>query len=155
MQRTEEIISVEETRNIFSQTLAKIHGECFFEKWNEEVFEKFLQDKVYKFLLARYEDKICGFLVFTYIVDEIEVITNCVLPDFQGRGVGKEMMKFLEHYARAHMVRSIHLEVAENNLPAVSLYIKFDFVPTTRRKNYYKVEGGKFVDAVLMRKEIF
>ena len=149
------MITVEDTRNITSQTLAKIHGECFFEKWAEDVFEKFLNEKIYRFLVARYENEICGFLVYTHIVDEIEVITNCVLPKFRRKGVGKEMMRILEHYARGHMVRTIHLEVAENNFAAILLYAKFDFVPTTRRKNYYKVEGEKFVDAILMRKEIF
>lgn len=58
------------------------------------------------------------------------IYTLAVHPDFLHRGIGTEIIKFTESYAREHSVCSLRLDVYEKNAPAISLYEKNGFFYT-------------------------
>ena len=148
------MITVIETQKIDSQTLAQIHEKCFLEKWNAEVFKNFSAQEIFHFILAKNDEQVCGFLIFSHIIDEIEIITNCVLPEFRKKGIGKLILQNLESHALQNSVHKIFLEVAEDNQPAISLYQKMNFQKISYRKNYYRKEDQTFIDAIMMEKKM-
>lgn len=52
------------------------------------------------------------------------IYTFVVNPKFLKRGVGKNMLDFIEEYAMDNKIKSIRLDVYEKNIPAISLYEK-------------------------------
>ncbi len=59
---------------------------------------------------------------------EVSVIhTFLVHPEYQGKGIAREMLNFAEAVGREMNIKSLRLDVYENNLPAISLYEKSGF----------------------------
>ena len=76
-----------------------------------------------------------------------------VHPDFQGKGVGSQLLQFLDEEGRKYGIRKISLRVLSTNKPAIAFY----------KKNGYREQGilikefflnGEYVDDVLMYKEL-
>lgn len=88
-----------------------------------------------------------GFLLFQLVGDECEIITLAVLPQFQQKGLARELMIELIGVCKAMNVKKIFLEVSVNNEKAINLYKKFTFVEYNRRSKYY-ADGS---DAVLLQ----
>lgn len=88
-----------------------------------------------------------GFVLFQLVQDECEIITLAVLPQFQRKGIAREMMIELIGVCKSMNVKKIFLEVSVENEKAQNLYKKFTFVEYNRRKNYY-ADG---TDAVLLQ----
>ena len=60
--------------------------------------------------------------------DDILVIrTFAVHPDFMKGRVGSSLMKFAEKFGRENGIKSIRLDVAIQNIPAISLYEKLGY----------------------------
>jgi len=54
-------------------------------------------------------------------------------PEARGRGLGRQVMEFLEAQARALGVHALHLEVGAENARALALYDRSGFRDTGRR----------------------
>ena len=66
--------------------------------------------------------------------DEVELMQFMVLPEYQGKGVGKYMLrKFLE-YVKG---KNIHVVTHPLNTPALVLYLKHGFCINGWKDNYY------------------
>ncbi len=50
-----------------------------------------------------------------------------VLPEFQGKGIGTELLKIVERKALEHSFRQIWLGVMEQNIPSLNWYKKLGF----------------------------
>ena len=94
---------------------------------------------------------LAGYLLATIIVGEAEILSIAVSADHQrcGRGTGL-LAHFLSHIA-AQDVKSVLLEVAADNVPALALYHQHGFVEYGRRLSYYK-RAGDNCDAIMMRR---
>lgn len=62
--------------------------------------------------------------------DEAWVYNITVLPEFQGRGYGKQLLRHAEHVARKGGFPVLGLMVSSHNERARALYEKLDFQPT-------------------------
>ena len=64
-----------------------------------------------------------GYLLAMMIDDEAEILSIGVTPDRQRQGVGKLLLQhFFEHGTSQNMTRVV-LEVAEDNVPALGLFV--------------------------------
>lgn len=67
-----------------------------------------------------------------------EVDAIVVAPDFQGKGIGKEILdKLLVEIRKNKDVKEIWLSVHPQNKSALSLYLKSGFVISEHRENMY------------------
>ncbi|MBS9338551.1 GNAT family N-acetyltransferase [Fructobacillus sp. M2-14] len=87
-----------------------------------------------------------AFLSYTKFFDEAELDLIAVQPGMQGQGLGQAV---LEEWLSELGPCRILLEVAENNIRARNLYLKFGFSAYHERKNYYP-DGQT---AILMEKK--
>lgn len=130
--------------------LATLHGAAFAGKgpWSAASFAELLNSPHVQ-LLTRPN----GFALIRTIAGESELLTLAVHPDFQRRGIARDLIRdWLGQAAR--QADSAFLEVAADNLAARALYHAFDFQETGRRSGYYSREIGKNVDAVLMSRAL-
>lgn len=57
------------------------------------------------------------FVIYTFVVH----------PKYHGLGIGEELIKFAEEHGVKNNIKSLRLDVYENNLPAIKLYEKCGF----------------------------
>ncbi|MDR2158157.1 MAG: ribosomal protein S18-alanine N-acetyltransferase [Holosporaceae bacterium] len=139
--------------SVDSQLLAEIHKRCFDDGWDAKTFADMLSKNVF-FGFLDLEKTARGFIVGKMVMEEIEIITFCVLPEFRNRGLGKMLINEVDKHAQSNCVEKIFLEVAENNAVAKKIYENSGYAEISRRREYYCMkEGG--VDALVMQKIIF
>jgi putative acetyltransferase len=80
----------------------------------------------------------------------VRLLGIAVAPDWQGRGVGRQLMERLLHWAD-HWggVLRIELHVHADNPRAIALYKSLDFVEEGRHRAY-ALKEGRYVDSVSM-----
>ena len=60
--------------------------------------------------------------------DHIFVIyTFAIHPDYQNKGVGRQMMEFIIDHSKKMNAKAVRLDVYEKNAPAIGLYKRFGF----------------------------
>lgn len=132
--------------------LAALHQQSFSAPWSEQAFLDLLAQSTTRVWLAGASEP-SGFIVTQAAADEVEILTLAVHIDQRRAGVGHNLVQAVLAYAAQHGATTCHLEVAEDNDPAKSLYTKLGFKVTGCRPGYYTRPHGA-VDAVLMTKDL-
>ena len=97
-------------------------------------------------IAARDAGRLIGFAILDVGDDEAHLCLLGVDSTYQGHGVGRALMEWLESFAAAGGIQAIHLEVRATNHRARGFYKSLGFQETSLRRRYYSgVE-----DAVLM-----
>lgn len=106
--------------------------------WSFDIFKEELQCSSSFFIVAKKQnDEIVGFAGFKAIIDEADIMNIVVNKNYRNQGIGTFLLNNLISYAQKLKLCTITLEVNEKNLPAISLYKKFNFEKLGIRKNYY------------------
>lgn len=134
--------------------LAELHAVSFARGWSEEEFEDMLSERntmVHRLRLGR---RIIGFIVSRIGADEAEILSIAIDPGYRGRRLSRELLRtHLQHLA-GRGVRTVFLEVEENNQPARRLYDFSGFSVIGRRERYYRQPDGQQLNALLMRRDL-
>lgn len=139
------------TRKIEASDLpvvALLEEELFDSPWSQEVLCSTYEQNVNDGWVLLDEGKIIGYLWYSFLLDESELLRIGVQTSEQGHGAGSFL---LEAYLKelASQCSKFFLEVSENNKKAIQLYEKAQYKPYLTRKNYYS-DGS---DALLYVKE--
>lgn len=95
-------------------------------------------------------DRVAGYYLCYYVLDECEIARIAVRESFRRRGVGQRLLEHMESMCREKGITRILLDVRKSNLTAEAFYRKNGFVVDGERKGYYA--GTCPEDAVLMSK---
>lgn len=120
--------------------------------WSLRTFEGLLALDNCRAIIGQIDDDPFGLLLLQRVLDEVEVLTFCVVPSYRRRGLGRKFFQKVEDHFIAEGVSRCHLEVAASNVAARALYLPFDFIEQGRRKGYYTGVGNEREDAILMVK---
>lgn len=134
--------------------LAQIHGASFHRGWGESEFESMLTERntlVHRLRMGR---KIVGFSVSRMAADEAEILSIAVAASHRGRGLSHTLLLTHLGHLAGRGVRTVFLEVEENNQPARRLYQRAGFTVVGRRERYYRQGGGEPLNALLMRRDL-
>ena len=134
--------------------LAQLHGASFHRGWGESEFEQMLRERNTLVHRLRQGRSIIGFAVSRIAADEAEILSIAVDPKHRGRGLSRNLLLTHLGHLAGHGVRTVFLEVEENNQPARRLYDRAGFAVAGRRERYYKQPGGEQLNAVLMRRDL-
>ena len=91
-----------------------------------------------------------GYLLATIILDEAEILSIAVSSDHQNCGRGAGLLGHFLAYIDTQDVKTALLEVAADNVSALTLYHRHGFAEFGRRPSYYKRSYGD-CDAIMMR----
>ena len=134
--------------------LAQLHGASFHRGWGESEFEVMLTERNTQVDRLRQGRKVIGFSVSRMAADEAEILSIALDASQRGRGLSRNLlMTHLGHLA-GRGVRTVFLEVEENNAPARRLYEWAGFGVVGRRERYYPQPGGEQLNALLMRRDL-
>jgi ribosomal-protein-alanine N-acetyltransferase len=102
----------------------------------------------------RMRRKIIGFAVSRMAADEAEILSIAVAASHRGLGLSRELLLTHLGHLAGHGVRTVFLEVEENNQPARRLYQRAGFTVAGRRERYYRQASGEQLNALLMRRDL-
>jgi ribosomal-protein-alanine N-acetyltransferase len=134
--------------------LAQLHGASFHRGWGEAEFENMLIERntlVHRLRLGR---KTIGFAVSRMAADEAEILSIAVAASHRGRGLSRDLLLTHLGHLAGRGVRTVFLEVEENNQPARRLYARAGFGIAGRRERYYRQPNGEQLNALLMRRDL-
>ena len=134
--------------------LAQLHGASFHRGWGEDEFESMLAERntlVHRLRIGR---KIVGFAVSRLAADEAEILSIAVAASHRGRGLSRTLLLTHLGHLAGRGVRTVFLEVEENNQPARRLYQRAGFAVAGRRERYYREADGQQLNALLMRRDL-
>ena len=134
----------------------KIHAESFQTGWDEGEFGAFLIDRAIQADCAIYEGvgHVLAFAVSKLILDEAEILSIAVGRRHHNQGIGRKLL--IEHISNLNSsgIKSIFLEVSEENNAALKLYRRTGFDQIGRREGYYAQTDGSRIAAVTMKLSI-
>jgi len=110
---------------------------CFAYHWTEEQFLLGLERNAYFIVGWRSDGLLVGYLAFSMITDEMEILNLAVLPEHRRKGIARRMLEEVLHLSRRKGMKKGLLDVKESNIPAITLYETVGFIQVGRRKRYY------------------
>ena len=134
--------------------LAELHGASFHRGWGEGEFETMLRESNTLVHRLRLKRKTVGFAVSRIGADEAEILSIAIDPRYRGQGLSRNLLLTHLGHLAGRGVRTIFLEVEENNRPALGLYKRAGFTVVGRRERYYQQAGGEQLNALLMRRDL-
>ncbi len=97
--------------------------------------------------------EIAGYSVLSAGAGEAHLLNLGIAAQWQRRGLGRELLRFMIELAREVCVHKIYLEVRPSNLAGRRLYAAAGFAEVATRRGYYPGQGGR-EDAVIMELEL-
>lgn len=131
--------------------LLEMEERCFVDRaYSREQIQWFLDSpKAVTFLSLR-DEGVVGSVMLSMRGRRGKIVSVGVLPEWRGKGVGKELLHKAEEWFGNSGIRELELEVGVNNREAATLYMSLGYRTTKILKKYYH---GK-EDAYLMRKRL-
>jgi ribosomal-protein-alanine N-acetyltransferase len=137
-----------------AQRLSQLHRASFHRGWGADEFEQILIERNALAHRLRLGGSTIGFIVSRTAADEAEILSVAVATKYRGRGFSRDLLRTHLGHLAGHGLKTVFLEVEENNRPARALYERAGFRVVGRRDRYYKDAGGKQLNAVVMRRDL-
>jgi len=141
--------------------LADIHGESFNQKWTDGDLQKMGANENNTCLLIRTKGSAgkppLAFIIVQAVADEAEIITLSTSKAHRRKGFAQYLVEETIRRLQADRVKSLFLEVDENNTSAVEMYKKLGFQQVGERVGYYASglsDGNKPSNALVMRRDL-
>lgn len=136
---------------VFGALLSDLHRTCFpDDPWSWRTFIELGAMAGVFGRIAWEESGPAGLTLAQGLGDECEILTLGVIPARRRSGIGSALLAAIVAEARRRRVRTLFLEVAEDNSAARALYATNGFIQIGRRANYYRRLSG-LVDALVLR----
>ncbi|NOL50189.1 tRNA (adenosine(37)-N6)-threonylcarbamoyltransferase complex dimerization subunit type 1 TsaB [Pelistega europaea] len=127
-----------------------------YNPWSEGMFfAAFMHVNYHNWALVDGDDQVVAFAVQMIDPDVVNLMTISVAPAYQGHGLGKLLLKWLELFIASQAQGPyLHLlEVRVSNVVARTLYESMGYEQIGIRKGYYETEGGR-EDALVLQKNL-
>jgi ribosomal-protein-alanine N-acetyltransferase len=138
--------------------ISALHGVSFRRGWSEEEVETLIGDRQVCTHIGSYRAmrgvRLAGFIMSRRAGDEAEILSVAVVPARRGRGLARALLNLHLRRLAGFGVRTVFLEVDEQNRPAIRLYTRAGFREVGRRPNYYPGDGGTAASALVLRRDL-
>lgn len=130
--------------------IAALHAASFRRGWDEDEVFRLLIDKAVVAHRATIRRTMVGFIISRQAADEAEILSVAIAPSQRGRGFSRPLLDFHLRSLAGLGIRTVFLEVGEDNAPACRLYAQAGFHEVGRRQGYY--QGG--ATALVLRRDL-
>ncbi|RTL79304.1 MAG: ribosomal-protein-alanine N-acetyltransferase [Bradyrhizobiaceae bacterium] len=134
--------------------LSQLHRASFHRGWGTDEFEQILIERNALAHRLRLGGSTIGFIVSRTAADEAEILSVAVAQKHRGRGFSRDLLRTHLGHLAGHGLKTVFLEVEENNRPARALYERAGFRVVGRRERYYKDASGEQLNAVVMQRDL-
>ena len=144
---------IEKLPTEYAEQMANLHALGFAPAWPVKDFIAHCESEFDDVRGVMVADRLVGFVVLRAQQDQAEVLTIIVDPKKRGLGLGASLLEGAERAAQQNGVEIVFLDVAKDNLAAISMYRNAGYVQCGVRAGYYRRVGGR-VDALLFQKHL-
>ena len=134
--------------------LAQLHGASFHRGWGEAEFEAMLTERntlVHRLRMGR---KTSALRCRGWRRTRPKSCRSRLPPAIAAAACPRNLLLTHLGHLAGRGVRTVFLEVEENNQPARRLYQRAGFAVAGRRERYYRQPGGEQLNALLMRRDL-
>lgn len=96
---------------------------------------------------------VMGYALMSMAAGEAHILNLCIAPEYQGQGMGRNLLLHLIARAWEMHTKLLLLEVRRSNAAAQALYLAQGFKPLGVRRDYYPAQGGR-EDAIVLGLEL-
>ncbi|GIX32824.1 MAG: ribosomal-protein-alanine acetyltransferase [Lysobacterales bacterium] len=132
--------------------VAEIERRAYAFPWRETTFRDCLRVG-HRCFVIELDGMIVGYGLFSLVFEECHLLNLCIDPDYQGRGLGRLLLRRLCRIASGGGAERVYLEVRPSNEVALGLYRSEGFREIGRRPRYYPAAEGR-EDAIVMEKRL-
>ncbi|MGL5714106.1 MAG: ribosomal protein S18-alanine N-acetyltransferase [Paraclostridium sp.] len=115
----------------------EVEKNCFEHYWSKSEFEKEMKNDVARYLVAKIDKKIVGYVGIWFVAGEGHITNVAVHNDYRGKKIGDVLIKYLVKMCEENNIFAMTLEVRVSNIVAQNLYKKYGFKLAGIRKEYY------------------
>ncbi len=133
------------------QDLARLHADAFSatRAWSApEIAELLSQPGVFAIADTN------SFCLIRTVLDEAEVLTIATAAAMRRQGLARTLLQRAETQAKERGAATIFLEVAEDNVAAITLYTSSGYSQIGRRSGYYLPKDAAPIAALVLRKSL-
>ena len=105
--------------------------------WSEDDFIRCLRQRNCIGMVAEYDERVVGFMIYELHKDQLHVLNFAARPDVRRRGVGRQMVEKLIGKLSQQRRNRVLLEIRETNLAAQVFFRNLGFVATSVLRDYY------------------
>ncbi|MEA5026626.1 MAG: ribosomal protein S18-alanine N-acetyltransferase [Erysipelotrichaceae bacterium] len=132
--------------------VVRIEEIVFNDNWKTEAFTYELCDNPFShYWVIKDANRIIGYAGMWVTFETAQITNIAILPDYQHRGYGQQLMDQILATAQANHCEVLTLEVRVSNLKAIAFYQKNGFIYINTKKGYYK---NNYEDAWYMLKTL-
>lgn len=133
---------------------AALHATAFHRGWSEDEFERLLVEKNVIAHRAMVGRAMAGFVLSRLALGEAEILSIAVATSRRGRGLARRLLDWHLRRLAGIGVRTVFLEVDEDNEAARRLYARAGFREVGRRAAYYPRDGQAPAAALVLRRDL-
>ena len=134
--------------------IARLHDASFRRGWSDGEIERMLMDRSIVAHRATAGRSLEGFILSRMAADEAEILSVAVSTARRGRGLARALLHLHLRRLAGLGVKSVFLEVDEDNEPARRLYQRAGFREVGRRPGYYPKDAGQAATALVLRRDL-
>ncbi len=127
-----------------------IEEKAYPHPWTLGIFRDCLRVGYHAWVMTL-DQNVIGYGIVMLSPGEAHVLNICVDPEYQGKGLGRYLLRHLVKKSNLTDVDMILLEVRRSNDNAQQLYLSEGFHELGVRKAYYPAESGR-EDAIILAK---
>ncbi len=105
--------------------------------WSEEDFIRCLRQRNCIGMVAEFDERVVGFMIYELHKDQLHVLNFSVRPDVRRRGIGEQMVNKLIGKLSQQRRNRIVLEIRETNLAAQMFFKNLNFRAVSLLRDYY------------------
>ena len=135
--------------------LADLQVLCGLHPWTVKTWRIFLEKPTTHIVLG-FEPagkRLIASSLSQLVIDEAELLQLFVHPHFRQQSIGRTILEKMIDDFKILNILNVFLEVYEKNQTAVSFYTSMGLKAYAVRKNYFRSDGNRFENALLMRIE--
>ena len=140
----------------FAEDCAALHATAFPHPWGTPEFDNLIRASASlgEAAVETRTRKLLGFVLSRRALDEAEILTVAVDAAVRGQGVGAKILAVHLPRLGRFGIRTVFLDVGDNNAAALHLYGRLGFREVARRPGYYRTAGGGTTAAIVMRYDL-
>lgn len=129
--------------------VAALEKAVFPDPWSETSLQDTLRQSHALILGAWTEEKLAGYVILYYVLDEGEIARIAVDKSMRRRGAATALLKVLVDICTEKGIVKLMLDVRKSNDPAIRFYKRYGFSEDGVRRSFYV---NPTEDAILMSK---
>lgn len=134
--------------------IAGLHAASFQRGWSEDEIDQLLIAQNVRAHRVMIGGKLVGFILSRLASDEAEILSVAIAQGARGRGLAGKLLRLHLRTLAGLGVRTVFLEVGEDNVSARRLYAGAGFGEIGRREGYYPSPAGAPAAALVLRRDL-